>query len=62
MQPLQDIQCEMRGLADRIKLSLKFSPGSAKGDEKEWQVDQSITVPEELGSYNPLIYNNTQDI
>lgn len=52
----------MRGLADRIKLSLKFSPGSAKGDEKEWQVDQSITVPEELGSYNPLIYNNTQDI
>jgi len=58
MQPLQDIQRDVRGLIDRVNLSLELSPSIAKGGEKEWQVDQSITVSEELGLCSSLEYNN----
>lgn len=54
MQPVQYIQREVRGLIHRVKLSLELSPSIAKGHEKDWQVDRSIKVSEELGSRNPF--------
>lgn len=58
MQPLQDIQRDVQGLIDRVNMSLELSPIIAKGDEEEWQVDQGITVSEELGLCGSLVYNN----
>lgn len=58
MQPLQDIQRDVRGLIDRVNLSLELSPSIVKGGEKERQVDQSITVLEELDLCTSLVYNS----